>query len=65
MGPKSDGLYRLARGMLARGVPIRGVGRQMHVSLNDGPRPADVAANMRRLAALGLEIQITEMDVRI
>ena len=65
MGPKSDGLYRLAWGMLARGVPIRGVGLQMHVSLNDGSRPADVAANMRRLAALGLEIQITEMDVRI
>ncbi|HVI86221.1 MAG TPA: endo-1,4-beta-xylanase [bacterium] len=65
MGPKSDGLYRLVRGMLERGVPIRGVGLQMHVSLDDGPRPADIAANMRRLTALGLEIQITEMDVRI
>jgi endo-1,4-beta-xylanase len=65
MGLKSDGLYRLVQGMVQRGVPIRGVGMQMHVSLNDGPRPADVAANMRRLAALGLEIHITEMDVRI
>jgi endo-1,4-beta-xylanase len=46
-------------------VPINGVGLQMHVSVDGYPPPHDVLANMKRLAALGLEVQITEMDVKI
>jgi endo-1,4-beta-xylanase len=38
---------------------------QMHVELNAVPPPSEVAANMARLGELGLEMQITEMDVRI
>jgi endo-1,4-beta-xylanase len=45
------------------GVPIDGVGFQMHVFL-DGPTRQDLAANMRRLGDLGLQVHITEMDVR-
>jgi endo-1,4-beta-xylanase len=62
---KSDAIYALVKGLVARGVPINGVGLQMHVSLDDYPNPQDVLANMRRLAALGLQVQITEMDVSI
>lgn len=65
LGQKSDAIYRLVAGMIKRGVPINGVGLQMHVSLDSYPRPQDVLANMRRLTALGLEVQITEMDVEI
>ncbi|HXX77054.1 MAG TPA: endo-1,4-beta-xylanase [Ktedonobacteraceae bacterium] len=65
LGQKSDAVYRLVAGMIKRGVPINGVGLQMHVSLDSYPRPQDVLANMRRLTALGLEVQITEMDVEI
>jgi endo-1,4-beta-xylanase len=65
LGQKSDAVYRLVAGMIKRGVPINGVGLQMHVSLDNYPRPQDVLANMRRLTALGLEVQITEMDVKI
>jgi endo-1,4-beta-xylanase len=64
-GCKSDAIYALARDLLQRGVPIHGVGLQMHVGLDWCPEPQDVAANMERLAALGLEAHITEMDVRI
>lgn len=60
---KSDAIYFLLKGLLQQGVPITGVGLQMHVSLDAYPKPQDVLANMKRLAALGLEIQITEMDV--
>jgi endo-1,4-beta-xylanase len=60
---KSDAIYALVRGLIARGVPINGVGLQMHVALNRYPRPQDLLANMRRLAAPGLQVQITEMDV--
>ena len=60
---KADALYSLVKGMLSRGVPIDGVGFQLHVqhtySSFDG-----VAENMARLAALGLQVHITELDVK-
>jgi endo-1,4-beta-xylanase len=65
LGQKSDAIYNLIKGMIQRGVPINGVGLEMHVSLGVYPPPEDVLANMKRLAALGLEVQITEMDVKI
>ena len=63
LGAKSDYVYRLVQGMLARGVPIHGVGLQMHTVPADAPSAVDIAANMQRLAALGLDVAITEMDV--
>jgi endo-1,4-beta-xylanase len=63
---KSDYVYNMVQGMLARGVPIDGVGLQMHTGSADAsPSAADVAFNMERLAALGLDIVISEMDVQI
>jgi len=62
---KSDAVYSLVKGMLQRGVPIYGVGLQMHTSILNAPVKQDVIANMNRLAALGLKVQITEMDVQI
>lgn len=64
LGRKSDAIYALVKGMLQRGVPIDGIGLQMHISLDRYPNPQDVLANMQRLTALGLEVQITEMDVK-
>lgn len=62
---KSDGIYQMVRSLRDDGVPIHGVGLQMHVGLRNHPRPCDVLANQERLTALGLETQITEMDVQI
>jgi len=62
---KCDRVYALVKKLLANGVPIHGVGLQMHISATDYPRPVDVAANIRRLAALGLKVNISEMDVQI
>lgn len=61
---KADGLYDLVRGMLDRGVPIHGVGLQAHLSLDDAPTAEDLAFNIARLGHLGLEVQITELDVQ-
>lgn len=64
LGMKSDAVYELVKGMKARGVPIDGVGWQMHFT--DGSSIDDrMIANGARLAALGLEVSITELDVRI
>jgi endo-1,4-beta-xylanase len=65
LGVKSDAVYALVKGMKERGVPIHGVGLQMHLLGGPPPPVADVAANMKRLAALGLEIHVTELDVAI
>jgi endo-1,4-beta-xylanase len=65
MGGKSDAIYNLVSGLRAEGVPIDGVGLQMHVRAAAPPSEANVAANMRRLAALGLRVNISEMDVRV
>lgn len=64
-GRKSDAVYELVKGMVEAGVPIDAVGLQMHVSATGYPSSADIAANMRRLAELGLKVNISEMDVRI
>ena len=65
LGAKSDQVYALVRRLKERGVPIGGVGLQMHVAAQNRPPSADIAANMRRLAELGLLVNISEMDVRV
>jgi endo-1,4-beta-xylanase len=66
LNAKSNVVYGLVQGMLSRGVPINGVGLQMHTGANaSSPSVADVAMNMQRLADLGLDVMITEMDVQI
>jgi endo-1,4-beta-xylanase len=62
---KSDAVYRLVEELVAEGVPIHGVGMQAHFRAEPTPTADDIARNMARLAALGLQVQITEMDVRL
>jgi endo-1,4-beta-xylanase len=65
-GAKSDAVYGMVQGMITRGVPINGVGLQMHTGPADSsPSAEDVAVNMHRLGALGLDVVISEMDVQI
>jgi endo-1,4-beta-xylanase len=65
LGKKSDAIYALVKDLRQRKVPIDGVGLQMHVGIKNPPNPEKVAANIKRLNELGLEVQITEMDVKI
>jgi endo-1,4-beta-xylanase len=61
---KSDAIYELVKGLEEQGL-VDGVGLQMHVAANSYPAPADIAANIRRLADLGLKVNVSEMDVRV
>jgi endo-1,4-beta-xylanase len=65
LNPKSQGIYNLVQGLVNSGVPIHGVGLQLHTDPNVMPSPLELAANIKRLNDLGLEVQITEMDVRL
>jgi len=62
---KSDAIYDLVKGLLDQDVPIHGVGLQTHTSVTAPPVPQSVALNIQRFAELGLDVQITELDVRI
>jgi endo-1,4-beta-xylanase len=62
MGPKADTVYRLVKALKQVGAPIDAVGFETHVDTT--PIPGFVA-NLRRFAALGVEVELTEVDVRL
>lgn len=61
---KSDAVYELLSGLLARKVPVHGVGFQCHFSVDDPPDFGSMRENIARFARLGLTIHFTEIDVR-
>lgn len=61
---KRDALYNLVAKLRAEGVPIDGVGHQMHINVG-WPTVAETEAMLQKFAALGVTQQITEMDVSI
>jgi endo-1,4-beta-xylanase len=64
MNPKSDAIYAMVRDFRERGVPIDGVGLQMHIA-NLNADVASISANINRFTALGVQVHITEMDVAL
>lgn len=63
---KSNAMYTMVQALLAQGVPIDGVGLQMHVTPDQGYiSTAGLDANIARFTALGLQVHITELDVRV
>ncbi len=64
---KSEAIYAMAKDFRSRGVPLDGIGFQMHVNLafSDAKTLSSFAANLKRFSDLGLEIHITELDVAL
>jgi GH35 family endo-1,4-beta-xylanase len=62
---KSNAVYALVRGLVEAGVPIDGVGFQMHLEAGNAPSTEEMVANLRRFTDLGLRVNISELDVRI
>jgi endo-1,4-beta-xylanase len=65
MTPKADSIFVLVSQLRARGIPVDGIGLQMHFSLDWIPPVSSVLQNMNRLALLGLDIRVSEFDVGI
>lgn len=65
LNAKSDAVYAMAMDFKKRGVPIDGVGIQAHVFNLSMKEISSLAANIKRLTALGLQVHITEMDVAL
>ncbi len=64
VNPKSDAIYAMVRDFRQRGVPIDGVGFQMHIA-NLHADVVSITANIERFTALGVQVHITEMDVAL
>ncbi|BCJ73923.1 hypothetical protein CS0771_34670 [Catellatospora sp. IY07-71] len=61
---KSTAMYNLVQSLRAQNVPVDCVGLQTHLSTQYG-FPNDLQQNMQRFAALGVQVRITEVDIRI
>ncbi|CAM5653388.1 endo-1,4-beta-xylanase [Streptomyces atroolivaceus] len=59
---KSNAVYDMVKDFKQRGVPIDCVGFQSHFNSNS-PVPSDFQANLQRFADLGVDVQITELDI--
>ena len=71
---KRDGIYNMLKGLLDSGVIVHGVGLQTHLNIQPSTdmtnqayyqNVADLEAAIVKYASLGLEVQITEMDVSL
>ncbi|KAH9820793.1 family 10 glycoside hydrolase [Melampsora americana] len=59
---KSDALYKLAKKMKAKNL-LDGVGFQSHFTV--GKLPKSLKQNLQRFSDLGLDVPITELDIRV
>jgi len=69
--PKAEVFYAFVADLVARGIPLDGVGMQMHLSTDTATpeliaeQSAAVHSNVARFNALGLQFLVTELDVAI
>ena len=61
---KRDGVIRLVRSLQAAGIPIHAVGSQEHLKL-DSPSIALVDSSIRMIAATGVKVNVTELDIDV
>ena len=67
-GPRQDRFFTLVQELLAAGAPLDGVGFQAHLGLipiGQYPDAATIETSLRRFADLGLEVELTELDVTL
>ncbi len=65
MNDKSNNVYDLVKGLVERKIPIHGVGLQCHFNVSGGALDtAAIRQNIRRIAALGLRVSLTEIDIQ-
>ena len=61
---KSTAIYNMLSGFVSAGVPVTGVGFQAHLA-NSAPDAASTRANFQRFQDLGLDLQVTELDISL
>ncbi|MDP4181089.1 MAG: endo-1,4-beta-xylanase [Bacillota bacterium] len=64
-GVKSDYYYKFVKELLAKKVPITGIGFQCHFDMQSMPDMGSIYENVKRFTELGLDVDFTEVDFRI
>ncbi|KAJ7249760.1 endo-1,4-beta-xylanase A precursor [Mycena haematopus] len=64
-GAKATAMLNLVQSLKAAGTPIDGVGIQGHLIVGEVPSQAALISNYEAFTALGIEIAITELDIRM
>lgn len=59
----SDAMYDYLKAAKARGVPIDGIGMQIHIDASRPPDKQEVINNMNRFGEIGVPVYITEFDI--
>ncbi|TLS49297.1 endo-1,4-beta-xylanase [Paenibacillus antri] len=59
---KREKMYTLVKNLLDRGTPIHGIGMQGHYNIYE-PSIEEMRITIERFASLGLQLQITELDL--
>ncbi|KII85155.1 glycoside hydrolase family 10 protein [Plicaturopsis crispa FD-325 SS-3] len=62
-GAKQTALLNLVQSLQSAGTPLDGIGFQCHFIV--GEVPTDLQASLEKFTALGLEVAITELDIRM
>ena len=59
---KRDGAVRLVKSLLDRGIPVHAIGSQEHLKLTT-PTAVQVDSAIRAFAAIGVKVNVTELDI--
>ena len=71
---RREAIYELVKGLIERGIPIHGIGLQTHINTRPSVVPThqsyhqtidNIERAIQRYASLGLEVQITELDMSV
>jgi endo-1,4-beta-xylanase len=61
----SNEMYSYIKDAKSRGIPIDGLGMQMHIDGTHPPTKDEVVSNMKRFGEIGLDVYVTEFDVNM
>jgi endo-1,4-beta-xylanase len=61
---KRAALFNLVKRLRSEGVPVQGIGSQMHINV-ETPSISDIEATVQTFARLGVKQEITELDMSV
>lgn len=63
VGAKAAGAQAIVKSLKAAGAPIDGIGFESHFIVNE--LPPNISENMKEFVKLGVEVAVTELDIRM
>lgn len=62
---KSDAMYKMAKDFVERGIPLDGIGMQLHLDVTLNCSENAIRKNLERYQELGLDVSFSELDIRV